>query len=268
MTITFPNETPEYRAARQALLEREIRLRREMEAVAELRRQLPQGGLVQTHYVFDEALPDGTVRQVTLGDLFTPGTSALAIYHFMFPRYSTDTRIAPTSGETARLSLEETPCPSCTALLDQLDGAALHIAQRMSFVIMAKTSATRLATFGRERGWKHMRLVSSASNSFNRDYHGEIEGGQQPMLNVFERDGDTIRHFWGSELLYAPTDPGQDMRHVGTLEPLWNMFDFTRAGRPTDWDEQHDYSCCHRPDGEGQLTDSGPRRAGGRRTQS
>ena len=58
------------------------------------------------------------------------------------------------------------------------------------------------------------------------------------------RDGATIRHFWGSELLYAPTDPGQDMRHVGTLEPLWNLFDLTPEGRGTDWDEQLSYACC------------------------
>ena len=61
------------------------------------------------------------------------------------------------------------------------------------------------------------------------------------MLNVFERDGDTVRHFWGSELFYAPTEPGQDPRHVGTLEPMWNMFDLTRAGRGPDWDEQITY---------------------------
>lgn len=40
------------------------------------------------------------------------------------------------------------------------------------------------------------------------------------MLNVFERDGNEIRHVWGIEMLYAPTEPGQDMRHVGTIEPL------------------------------------------------
>ena len=62
------------------------------------------------------------------------------------------------------------------------------------------------------------------------------------MLNVFHRDGDTIRHFWGSELFYAPTEPGQDPRHVGTLEPVWNLFDLTPEGRPTDWDEQLSYS--------------------------
>jgi len=54
--------------------------------------------------------------------------------------------------------------------------------------------------------------------------------------------GATIRHFWGSELLYAPTEPGQEYRHVGTIEPLWNLFDLTREGRGTDWDEQLSYS--------------------------
>jgi predicted dithiol-disulfide oxidoreductase (DUF899 family) len=65
------------------------------------------------------------------------------------------------------------------------------------------------------------------------------------MLNVFQRDGATIRHFWGSELLYAPTDPGQDPRAAGTIEPLWNVFDLTPEGRPA-WDEQLSY-CCHPP---------------------
>jgi predicted dithiol-disulfide oxidoreductase (DUF899 family) len=51
----------------------------------------------------------------------------------------------------------------------------------------------------------------------------------------------TIRHFWGSELFYAPADPGQEPRHVGTLEPLWNLFDLTREGRPATWHEQFSY---------------------------
>ena len=67
------------------------------------------------------------------------------------------------------------------------------------------------------------------------------EGRQTPMLNVFHRDGDGIRHFWGSELFYAPTEPGQDTRHVGTLEPVWNIFDLNREGRRPDWDEQLHY---------------------------
>jgi predicted dithiol-disulfide oxidoreductase (DUF899 family) len=61
------------------------------------------------------------------------------------------------------------------------------------------------------------------------------------MLNVFHRDGNTLRHFWASELFYAPTDPEQETRHVGTIEPLWNLFDLTPEGRGTDWDEQMSY---------------------------
>ena len=94
-----------------------------------------------------------------------------------------------------------------------------------------------------QRGWRRLRLLSSHGTTYNRDYHGETpEGHQLPMLNVFQRDGEAIRHFWGSELFYAPTDPGQDTRHVGTLEPLFNMLDLTPGGRPADWDEQLSYS--------------------------
>ena len=112
----------------------------------------------------------------------------------------------------------------------------------MNFVVVAKSPLQRILTFAKERGWRRLRLLSSAGNSYNRDYLGETpEGHQMPMLNVFHRDGETIRHFWGSELLYAPTDPGQGPRHNGTLEPLWNLFDLTPEGRPTDWDEQLSY---------------------------
>jgi predicted dithiol-disulfide oxidoreductase (DUF899 family) len=64
-----------------------------------------------------------------------------------------------------------------------------------------------------------------------------------PMLTVFHRDRGRIRHFWSSEMLYAPTEPNQDPhpRHVGTLEPLWNLFDFTREGRPMSWNERIEY---------------------------
>ena len=92
-------------------------------------------------------------------------------------------------------------------------------------------------------GWRRLRLLSSAANSYNRDYLAETaEGAQRPMLTVFHREGDVIRHFWSSELFYAPWDPGQDPRHVGTLEPVWNLFDLTPEGRPSDWDEQLSYA--------------------------
>ncbi|MPZ21041.1 MAG: DUF899 domain-containing protein [Luteitalea sp.] len=50
-----------------------------------------------------------------------------------------------------------------------------------------------------------------------------------------------MRHFWGSELFWAERAPGQDPRHVGTLEILWNLLDLTPEGRPADWHEQLKY---------------------------
>src|SRR5205085_3782772 len=213
-----------------------------MEAVARSRRALPPGGPVPEDYVFHGASADGAPTSVKLSELFEPGKNSLVIYSFMFPRDSGDASPGPAIGKTAALPLEEGPCPSCTALLDQLDGAAEHARQHINFVVVAKTSLPRLLTFAEERGWRRLRLLSSATNTYNRDYHAETaEGFQRPMLNVFHRDPDTIRHFWASELLYAPTDDDQEPRHVGTIEPLWNLFDLTSEGRPSDWYEQLSY---------------------------
>ena len=246
MSMSFPGESPEYRAARDRLLTQEIDLRRAMEAVAVLRRALPPGGLVPEDYVFYGLNENGTPAKVKLSELFAPGKDTLVIYNFMFPRDPQDDRPGPSEGGTARLNREDGPCPSCVALLDQLDGAAMHVEQRTNFAVIAKAPLVRLIAFAKERGWGDLRLFSAAGNSFKRDYHAEThEGFQRPMLTVFHRDGDEIRHFWSSEMFYAPTDSGQDPRHAGTLEPLWNIFDLTPEGRPSDWDEQLDYDCCH-----------------------
>lgn len=241
----FPGESAEYRVARDRLLQQEIELRRAMEAVAAARRALPPGGVVPHDYVFQGSGADGAPTMVRLSELFAPEKNSLLIYSFMFPRNSSDLRPGPASGETARLKLDESPCPSCVALLDQLDGAVDHMIPLVNFVVVAKSPLPRVLRFAQERGWRRLRLLSSAGNTYNRDYLAEtVDGEQTPMLNVFHRDGDAIRHFWGSELFYAPTDPGQDPRHVGTLEPFWNLLDLTREGRPVDWDEQLSYPCC------------------------
>lgn len=215
MDISFPGESPEYRAARDRLLEQERELRRLTETVAEARRALPPGGVVPQDYVFEGAGP----AEVRFSELFAPGKDTLVVFTFMFPR----------SPE------EDLPCPSCTAFLDSFDGVVPHASQRVNVVVVAKAALPRVLAHAEDRGWRHLRLLSSAANSYNRDYHGESEDGQQqPILNVFRRDGDTIRHFWGSELLYAPLEPGQDPRHNDTIDPMWNLYDFTPEGRE-DW---------------------------------
>ena len=243
MTVTFPGESPTYRAARERLLAREVELRRAMEEVAAERRALPPGGVVPTDYIFRGAGRRGAPTDVRLSELFAPRKDSLAIYSFMFPRDPADNSPGPASGQTAALPLAEGPCPSCTGLLDQLHGAAEHVSQLVNLAVVAKAPLPRVLAFAAERGWTRLRFLSSAENKYNRDYHAETPNGvQRPMLTVFHRDGDVIRHFWSSEMLYAPTDSGQDPRHVGTVEPLWNLLDLTREGRPDHWYEQLSYA--------------------------
>jgi predicted dithiol-disulfide oxidoreductase (DUF899 family) len=231
--IRFPGESDEYRRERNRLLEAEIELRRAIERVAAHRRALPPGGALREDYRFEEATgDDGEVR---FSELFEPGKDTLVIYSFMFPRWSGDTRPAPAAGETARLPLAATPCPSCTSILDSLDGAAPHLAQRLNLAVVAKSDPDRIRTFARERGWRYLRLLSSRDNAYNRDYYAETpEGEQVPILNVFVRDDDGIRHSWATELIFAPRDEGEEPRHVDSIWPVWSVLDMTPEGRGTE----------------------------------
>lgn len=244
MNITFPNESAEYRAARNALLDQEIALRRQMEAVAAQRRALPAGGKVPEDYEFDGLGADGKAARIKLSALFRDGTDSLVLYNYMFPRHKVDTRAAAASGVTSQLPKAAQPCPSCTGLIDQLDAAAQHFeAGGGNFAVVAKAPLDHLLGVARDRGWRHVRLLSSAGcPNFRRDYHGEDEEGQQaPITLVFKRGRDgAIRFFWASEMMFAPFDPGQDHRAAGTLEPFWNLFDLTPGGRP-DFNEQLQY---------------------------
>lgn len=249
MGVSFPNETPEYRAARLKLVQREAALRREMEAVAAEIRALPPGGAVPEDYELDHIDANGAPAKVRLSELFRPGTDSLILYHFMFPRDGSDKRPGPTNGIFAELPLEEGPCPSCVALLDNWEGTVPHVeGLGANIAAVAKAPIERVAAFAAYRGWRHLKLLSAADTSFKRDYHGEDEERRQmPILTVFHKDTDgVIRLSWASELLFEPSDPGQDPRHVGTVEPMWTLLDLTRGGRPNVY-EQLEYDCCKEP---------------------
>jgi len=244
MSTSFPNESRNYRTARDTLLQREIHLRREMELVAAELRALPPGGEVPEDYLFDCIGEDDALATVPMFELFRGGDT-LMLYHYMFPRHAQDTRPGPTSGVTAELSLKEGPCPSCTALIDMWEGTMLHFeGLGGNLAVVAKAPIERVAAFARDKGWKHIRLLSASNNSFRRDFGGDGPDGQPvPIMTVFKRWPDSaIRLHWASELIYAPKDPGQDPRHLGTVEPLWTLFDLTPGGRPRA-DEQIEYPC-------------------------
>jgi predicted dithiol-disulfide oxidoreductase (DUF899 family) len=209
----FPGETPKYRAARNRLLKKEAKLRGELEKVAAERRKLPLGGVVAEDYLFDSAT--GPIR---LSELFDAGQDTLLIYNFMF---------GPQMAEA---------CPYCSSILDSVDGAAPHVTQRVNLAIVAKSPIDRILTFARERGWRSLRLLSAAGNSYNRDYHGESDAGDQfPMMNVFTRRRGRIYHTWGTELFYAKPERGQDPRHVDLIWPVWSLLDMTPEGRGAKW---------------------------------
>ncbi len=199
-------------------------LRRQMERVAAQRRRLPPGGALKEDYTFDSA--KGRVR---FSQLFAPEKTTLAMYSFMF---------GPE---------RDSPCPGCTHFLDALDGAAPHILQSINFYVVAKSPLARLQALAAGRGWRHLRFLSTADNTYDRDYFGDSlalsadmraqqafkpgEEWDMPILNIFRRDGPNIRHFWGSELLYVPAEAGQEYRHNDLLDPLWTMLDLTPDGR-------------------------------------
>lgn len=222
--MKWPNESEEYRTARDGLLQAEVELRRQEEAVAARRRALPAGGEVTGGYVF--ASPAGPV---TFGELFAGGKDTLYLYNFMF---------VPGEGG---LPLE-VACPSCTSILDAIDGAFRHLLDRVDVAIVAKAPIDQFAAWGKERGWRFAPLYSSAGTTFNRDYNAETDEGEQlPIAHVFTRSDGKIEHRWSSELFGAPTEPGLHPRHVDYMWPLWKVLDLTPEGRGTDWHPRYEY---------------------------
>src|ERR1039458_2580462 len=146
----FPGESKAYRLARDKLLRAEMELRNHIEQVAAMRRKLPLGGVVPQDYEFEEGAPDPadtrSVRRVKLSELFRSGKGSLVVYSFMY---------GPNMAKA---------CPMCTCMLDSLDATPPHAAQRINLVVVAKSPIARIREFGRERGWRNLRLLSSAGN--------------------------------------------------------------------------------------------------------
>ena len=208
--VRFPNESADYRQARDALLAEEIELRRHIERVAEQRRALPPGGVVPKDYQFA-----GENGSVSFLELFG-NKQTLAIYSYMYGPQ------------------REQPCPMCTSLMSAWDGNSLDVEQRIALVMVARSPIERLLRVKKERGWRNLRLYSDVDGDFTRDYVS-ADDADMPAFNVFTRRDGSIRHFWSGEMGGSTADPGQDPRGAPDLVPLWTILDSTPEGRGTDW---------------------------------
>jgi len=209
-TAHVPNESAEYRRARNALLAEEIELRRHLERVAQMRRELPPGGAVTKDYRFE-----GEAGPTTLADLFGD-KDTLIVYNFMFG--------------PARKAM----CPSCTSFMGTWEKKMADIEQRVAFVMVARSPIARILEAKASRGWKNLKMVSDSSGDYTRDYVS-AEDADMPGYSVFTRKGGTIRHFWSGEMGGEMSDPGQDPRGAPDFDPLWILLDTTPGGRGTDW---------------------------------
>lgn len=215
--VRFPNESDDYRRARDALLAEEIELRRHIERVAQQRRALPLGGIVPKDYQFE-----GENGPVAFSQLFGD-KQTLAIYSYMFgPK-------------------REQPCPMCTSLLSAWDGEAADVEQRIALAVIACSPIERLVAFKKECGWRHLKQYSDVNGDYTLDYVS-ADDADVPAFNVFTRRDGAICHFWSAEMGAETADPGQDPRGAPDLMPLWTILDSTPEGRGADWYPKLKYS--------------------------
>lgn len=218
----------EWLAARRALLQQEKELTRQRDRLAEERRRLPWVK-VEKDYRFD--LPGG---RATLGDLFA-GRSQLFVYHFMFgPDW-------------------EEGCPSCSLLMDHVEGARMHFEHRdLSFAAISRAALSKIEAFKRRLGWTFP-WASSAGSDFNRDFgvtfSADEVAGEKTIYNF-----GTIQAFMTDlpgASIFARGEDGQIYHTYSTyargLETLIGAFaymDLTPRGRNEgevmDWIRHHD----------------------------
>jgi predicted dithiol-disulfide oxidoreductase (DUF899 family) len=215
-TAHFPNESSEYRTARNALLAEEIELRRHIERVAAQRRALPAGGEIAKDY---ELISES--GRTKLSGLFGD-KETLMVYSMMFgPK-------------------RKAPCPMCTSFLTSWNGTATNLRERVAIAVTARSPIDGLVEYKRQRGFDKLPFASDMSGEYTRTYVN-ADDADVPGFSVFTRRDGTIRHFYSGEMSGAMADPGQDPRGAPDLDPLWLMLDITPGGRGTDWYPKLEY---------------------------
>jgi predicted dithiol-disulfide oxidoreductase (DUF899 family) len=202
--LRYPNESREYRAARDSLLKDEQELVDKVKSVAERRRNLPRGGQLKEDYVFQWANDGKVGKRVRFSELFGD-KNTLLLYSWMFgPNW-------------------DNPCPSCTSLVDGFDRAWYSVTRDAAFAAIAKAPADRINAWAKRRGWSQIRIRIGLSLSSRLPMPGDSDDMQWPVMHVFRKQDGRIFHFWGTETT---------ANHLDTVWVYWNLMDFTPEGRP------------------------------------
>lgn len=212
----FPNESAEYRTARNALLVEEIELRRNLERVAALRRALPSGGEISQDF---ELISENGPSH--LSSLFGE-KDTLMVYSMMYGPQ------------------RKAPCPMCTSFLSAWNGTASNLRERVAIAVTARSPIERLIEYKRQRGFGYLPFLSDLNGAYTRTYVN-ADDEDVPGFSVFTRRDGVIRHFYSGEMSGGMADPGQDPRGAPDLDPLWLMMDLTPEGRGADWYPKLEY---------------------------
>jgi predicted dithiol-disulfide oxidoreductase (DUF899 family) len=210
-SLLVPGADEAYRRSRERLRAAEIDLRDRIEAVAAMRRSLPPGPVVPD-YTFVE-----NGRHVHLSELFTEDKPYLILYHLMY------------------WAKDDDFCPMCSMWIDGFNGIAPHVTERANFVIASRAPFDRLQSWGADRQWNRLRLLSDEGPTFARDIDAEdVEGNPDSTVTVFAKDGDRVRHVYTAHPMLEDRERGIDL-----LSPVWNLYDLMPSGRG-DWYPSND----------------------------
>ena len=184
----------EWKAAVEAVHERERELGKLDEEIAKRRQELPWVR-VDKEYTFETE--NGPKTLVELFD----GRSQLLIYHLMFgPTY-------------------EQACPGCTGLADHFDGALPHVnARDVTLIAVSRARIDKLKAYKQRMGWKFP-YVSSYGSEFNFDFDFAMTDQQmsQGELKRMVDEADDWLKDWADNV-------GTDLRHGMAEAPGWSVF--------------------------------------------
>ena len=207
----------EWLAARKELLRKEKEFSRLRDELAAQRRQLPWEKVAK-QYVFE-----GPKGKESLAALFD-GRRQLAVYHFM---------LGPGWKEG---------CPSCSFIADGFDGAAIHLAQRDTMlVVVSRATLGEIESFKKRMGWK-FKWVSSNGSDFNFDYGVSFTKETLDKSKAVYNYTDAGADFAGEERpgasMFCRNDAGEIFHTYSTyargldiLLGAYNWLDMTPMGR-------------------------------------